>query len=56
VGFSSELAAQRADGGLDDVAAFMVGLPDGAEDLLAAYHCASAGEQKLCQRELVATM
>jgi hypothetical protein len=28
VSFSSELAPQRADGGLDDVAAFVVGLPD----------------------------
>ncbi len=52
MGFSSELASQRADGGLDDVAAFVVGLPDRVEDLLAAHHCAGAGEQKLCQREL----
>ena len=48
----SEFASQRADGSLDDVAAFVVGLPDGAEDLLAAGHCAGVGEEELCQREL----
>jgi len=52
VSFRSELAPQRADRSLDDVAAFVVGPPDGAEDLVAAGHCASTGEEELCQREL----
>src|SRR3954452_21314762 len=51
LGFRSELAPQRSHSSLDDVAALVVGVPDGAQDLLAAGHRAAARDQELHQRQ-----